>query len=90
MVWIGVDQQQLQRSKKKSRGIVGPDLGRSILAELGTQFLQHRRRAWNFGAADFQPLKLGEKTAARQRRQPMQKLLDLVAQGHCVSMLACD
>src|SRR5688500_10387508 len=83
MVRIGVDQQQLQWSEKKSRRIACPVLSRPVAAELGAQLLQDRRSTWNRGTADLQPLKLGQQAATRQWRQPLQKLLDLVRQCHC-------
>ena len=58
MVRIGVNQQRLQRSEKKSRRMANATCIRSIHPELGAQLLQHRRSTWNLATANFQSLKL--------------------------------
>jgi hypothetical protein len=55
----------------------------SVGAELGTQFFDDRGRARYFGAAEFQPLELGQQIAARRRGQSPQILLEPLGLCHC-------
>ncbi len=76
MLGRAVDEQRLQRCKKIPRGIADAILGRPITAEFRAQSGQDIHGAGYFAAADFQPLELDQKVAARQRRQPLQILLN--------------
>jgi hypothetical protein len=52
------------------------------LAKFRAQFIQYTRGAGQVGAADFQPLELGQKIAACQRRQPLQIILNPIGLNH--------
>ena len=82
MLGGAVDQQRFQRREKIAWRIAGAFGGLSAGAKLRAQFLQHRRGTGNFGIADFQPLELDQKVAARQRCQPPQKISNPINQLH--------
>ena len=77
-----VNEYRLQRREKIPRGTVAATLSRSVLAEFRAQLDQDLRGAGHFAAADFQPLKLGQEAAARQRRQSPQIILDPIGLHH--------
>src|SRR5260221_9706061 len=83
MLRSAVDQQRLQRRKKIPRRIAGTSLSGLIAAEFSAQGGQELFGAGQFGAAGFQPLELGQKTAARQRRQLLQIFLNPIGLYHC-------
>ena len=78
MFGIAFDEQRFQRLKKYRDGSGARLAACPRLAEFRAQLFQNRRRAGHRGAASFQPLKLGEKIAARQRRQSLQIILNPV------------
>ncbi len=88
MLQGAVDEQGLQWGEKIARWIghallgLPALLGPLALAKLRAQFFQDSRGARYFGAADFEPLKLGQQVAARRRRQPLQVILNLVGPYH--------
>jgi hypothetical protein len=77
-----VNEQRLQRREKISRGIIAAILSRPVLAEFRAQLAQDLRGTGHFVAAAFQPLKLGQEAAARQRRQSLQVILDPIGLHH--------
>ena len=76
MLRSAVDQQRLQRRKKIPGGIAGTRLNRLIRSEFRAQRGQDLFAARHFLAAGFQPLELGQKIAARRRRQLLQILVN--------------
>ena len=81
MVGGSVDKQRFQRREEILHGIAGKNLVRSVLAEFRTQLGLHLRRAGHFNAAGFQPIEFGQETAACQRRQAPQIILDPFGKG---------
>src|SRR5260370_8578824 len=82
MLGSAVDEQRFQWREKMPRGISSASLGRPILGEFRAQYGQDLCGAGHFAAADFQPLELGQKVAARQRRQSLQVIANPIALYH--------
>ena len=82
MLGAAVDQQRFQRREEIALRVARALGGLSAGAKLRAQFLQDRGGTRNLGIADFQPFEFGQKVAARQRRQPSQKLSNSIDQQH--------
>src|SRR4051812_45410903 len=82
MLGSAVDEERLQRCKKGPRRIVDAILRRSILPEFSSQRGEYFRGTGQLAFAHLQPFEFSQKTAPRQWRQALQKLLNPISQHH--------
>ena len=94
MFGSAVHEQRFQQHEKMARRMGRANIGLPALmgllalAKLRAQFFEYGPGATQLGTADLQPLELGQKIAACQRRQPLQIILNPVGLYHGAQLSA--